>query len=68
MPVEGESDTAERLGLPPQMAFACMSETMILALEGRYENYTLGRDISVKQVDEMARLADTHGFQVRLNQ
>jgi hypothetical protein len=39
-----------------------MAETMILALEGRYEHFSLGRDISLKQVDEMAQLAAKHGF------
>ena len=66
--VPGKVDFRFNFGLPPQMAFACMAETMILALEGRYESYTLGRDITVGQVDEMARLAEIHGFRVRINQ
>ena len=66
--VPGNVDYHFDFGLPEQMAFACMSETMILALESRYESYTLGRDITVEQVDEMASLAEKHGFRVRLNQ
>ena len=31
-------------GFPPGLAYACMAETMILALENRWENYSLGRD------------------------
>src|SRR5207244_2181336 len=46
----------------PGMAYACMSETMMLALEGRYENFTLGKDVSAAQVDEINRLAQKHGF------
>jgi predicted amino acid dehydrogenase len=51
-------------GFPPGKAYACMAETMTLALEGRYESYTLGRDITLEQVDEIARLATKHGFRL----
>jgi hypothetical protein len=51
-------------GFPPGMAYACMAETMILALEGRYESYTLGKDITLPQVEGIARLATKHGFSV----
>lgn len=51
-------------GFPPKTAYACMSETMILALEGRYESFTLGKDVSVEQVEEITRLADKHGFKL----
>jgi hypothetical protein len=34
-------------GFPPGTAYACMAETMILALEERCENYSLGRDLTV---------------------
>jgi fatty aldehyde-generating acyl-ACP reductase len=51
-------------GMPPATAFACMAETMILALEGRYENYSLGRNISLEKVEEIDRLAEKHGFYV----
>jgi hypothetical protein len=46
------------------MAFACMAEAMILALEGRYESYTLGRNITVEQVEEMETLGARHGFKL----
>jgi fatty aldehyde-generating acyl-ACP reductase len=51
-------------GFPPGMAYACMSETMMLALDGRYENFTLGKEVSVPQVDETNRLAAKHGFRL----
>jgi hypothetical protein len=44
------------------MAYACMSETMMLALDDRVENFTLGKDVSVEQVDEITRIANKHGF------
>ncbi|MBI5482730.1 MAG: shikimate dehydrogenase, partial [Deltaproteobacteria bacterium] len=44
------------------LAFACMSETMVLALERRYEPYSLGRRIDLARVREIATLAEQHGF------
>jgi hypothetical protein len=41
-----------------------MAETMILALEGRYENFSIGRDLSMEKVKEIAALADKHGFKL----
>jgi len=52
------------LGLPPQTALACMSETMVLALENRRENYTLGRGIDLTKVREIDRLATRAGFEL----
>jgi predicted amino acid dehydrogenase len=39
-----------------------MAETMILALEKRYENFSLGRDLTVKQIETIEQLAAKHGF------
>jgi predicted amino acid dehydrogenase len=50
------------LGLAPATALACMSETMVLALEGRRENYTLGRGIDLAKVREIDALATRAGF------
>jgi predicted amino acid dehydrogenase len=52
------------LGLPPQSALACMSETMVLALENRRENYTLGRGIDLARVREIEELAHRDGFRL----
>jgi predicted amino acid dehydrogenase len=51
-------------GLPPGIALACMSETMILTLENRFENYSLGRGINIHKVLEIERLAEKHGFEL----
>lgn len=53
-----------KFGFPPGMAEACMAETIILALEKRYESFTLGADISVEKVEEINRLAKKHGFKI----
>jgi fatty aldehyde-generating acyl-ACP reductase len=62
--VPGEVDFGFDFGLPPGKAYACMAETMVLALEGRYESYSLGRQIRVEQVREIAQLASKHGFRL----
>ncbi|MGC8667846.1 MAG: polysaccharide biosynthesis protein [Chthonomonadales bacterium] len=49
-------------GFPPGTAYACMSETMALALDRRYESFTLGKEVSVAQVDEISRICRRHGF------
>ena len=59
-----DADFHFNFGFPSKTAYACMSETMILALEGRYESFTLGKDVTVAQVQEIARLAAKHGFQL----
>ncbi|MBI2267714.1 MAG: shikimate dehydrogenase [Armatimonadetes bacterium] len=51
-------------GYPPGIALACMSETMILALEKRYENYSMGRGIDIEKVLEISELARKHGFKL----
>ncbi|PKM42553.1 MAG: shikimate dehydrogenase [Firmicutes bacterium HGW-Firmicutes-8] len=62
--VPGDVNFNLNFGFPPGMAFACMAETMILALEKRYESFTLGRDLNFKQVAEIDKLAKKHGFKV----
>ena len=59
-----ELDFGFDFGFPPRLAFGCMAEVMILALEGRMESYSLGRDITVDQVLEMEALGAKHGFQL----
>ncbi|HUZ48352.1 MAG TPA: shikimate dehydrogenase [Candidatus Dormibacteraeota bacterium] len=50
------------LNLPPRTALACMSETMVLALENRLESFTLGRGIDVQKVMEIDEMAKRCGF------
>lgn len=51
-------------GFPPGKVFACMAETMALTLEGRFEDYTIGRDISRARVEEINAIATRHGFKL----
>lgn len=45
-------------------ACPALAETMILAMEERYQLFYPGGKISVKQVEEMAALAGKHGFKL----
>lgn len=62
--VPGPVDFGVDFGFPPQTAYACMSETIMLALDGRMECFTLGKDVSIEQVNEIQRLAAKHGFKL----
>lgn len=52
------------IGLPPGVAYACLAETIVLALEGRFENFTLGRNIEWEKVREIYRLGLKHGMKL----
>lgn len=62
--VPGDVNFNLNFGYPPGLALACMAETMILALEERWENFTLGRDLTLEQVQEISELARKHGFKL----
>jgi predicted amino acid dehydrogenase len=60
--VPGDVEFNFNFGFPPKTAYACMAETMILALERRYESFSLGRKLKEAKVKEIADLAAKHGF------
>lgn len=62
--VPGDVNFNFNFGFPPKTSYACMAETMILAMEGRIENYSLGRELTVEKVREIAQLAKKHGFKL----
>jgi fatty aldehyde-generating acyl-ACP reductase len=62
--VPGNVDFHFNFGLPPGKTFACMAETIALALEGRFEDYTIGKDITIDRVQEITQLAKKHGFRL----
>lgn len=62
--VPGDVEFNFNFGFPKKTAYACMSETMMLALDGRYESFTLGKDVSVKQVEDISEIAKKHGFKL----
>ena len=52
------------IGLPHGVAYACLAETVVLALEGRYETFTIGRNIEWEKVKEIYRLGLKHGMKL----
>jgi len=62
--VPGPVDFHFNFGFPPGKAYACMAETMALTLEGRLEDYTLGKDITRARVEEISAIAKRHGFRL----
>jgi hypothetical protein len=52
----------KNIGLPKGVAYACLAETIVLALEGRFENYTVGRNIEWEKVREIYKLGLKHGM------
>lgn len=49
-------------GINANTVFAWMIEAMILAMEGRFESYSLGRLLRVGRITEIWRMAVRHGF------
>jgi predicted amino acid dehydrogenase len=62
--VPGPVDFHFNFGFPPGKSYACMAETIALALEGRFENYTLGKYITRERVEEITVIAKKHGFRL----
>ncbi|MEK6773622.1 MAG: dehydrogenase [Bdellovibrionota bacterium] len=52
------------LGLPGKTVYACLAETSVLALEEKYESFTLGRDIDWLKVKEIYKLSRKHGVKL----
>lgn len=52
------------IGLPPGVAYACLAEAALLAMAGRFESFTLGRNVQPEQVKEMYRLFRLHGCEI----
>ncbi len=57
-------DFGLQFDLPENVAYACLAETILLALEGRFESYTLGREIDIDKVLEIGEMGRKHGFKL----
>ena len=53
------------VGLPsPETLYGCFAEAIILALEKRYEQFSLGRgNITEQKIEEIRQLGQKHGFE-----
>ena len=62
--IPGNIDIGYDIGLPKGTAYACLAETALLAMEGRFESFTLGRNIDMDRVKEIYRLFKKHDFRI----
>ncbi len=62
--IPGQVDFGFNFGFPPKMAYACMAETMALALDQQFSSFTLGKDIKLSQVLTIDKIASKHGFRL----
>ena len=52
------------IGLPPHVVYACMAETALLAMDGKFESYSLGRSFELEKIRALRELYWKHGFQL----
>ncbi len=52
------------MGLPGNTVYACLAETCVLAMEEKYDSFTLGRDIDWNKVKEIYQLSRKHGVKL----
>lgn len=62
--IPGPVDFSFDIGLPRGVAYACLAEAALLAMEGRFECFTLGRDVAPERVKEIYRLFRRHHFEI----
>ncbi|HQY94201.1 serine carboxypeptidase [Caldilinea sp.] len=62
--IPGDVDFGYDIGLPPKTSYACLAETACLAMDGRFEDYTLGRNITMERVKEIYKMSLKHGFKL----
>lgn len=62
--IPGEIRIGYDIGLPPGIVYACMGETALLAMAGRFEDFTLGRQLDLNKVKEIHELFMQHEFKL----
>lgn len=62
--VPGRPDLGWNFGFEKGLAYACMSETMMLALEQHYENTSIGADLNIDYLNRLKTYATVHGFRL----
>ena len=60
----GKVDLDFNFGLALGLCYACMAETMILALEEKYEYASVGGNVSLAKVRAISKFAVKHGFKL----
>ncbi len=54
----------KNIGLPKGVVYACLAETIVLALEGKFEVFTIGRNIEWEKVKTIYQLGLKHGMKL----
>ena len=49
------------IGLPKPAVYACLAETVLLAMEGRLESFSLSKQLSMEKVKEIYKIGIKHG-------
>jgi len=62
--IPGPVDFSFDIGLPEHVSYACLAEAALLAMEERFECFTLGRDVPPARVKEIYRLFRRHRFEI----
>jgi predicted amino acid dehydrogenase len=52
------------INLPYPSVYACLAETVLLALDGRYESFSLGKDLSLDKVKDIYKIGVKHGAEL----
>ena len=60
----GNIEISRTLNLPGNTVYACLAETALLAMEGRFESFSLSRELSYERVIEIDQLARKHGVKL----
>jgi predicted amino acid dehydrogenase len=60
----GEIKMKIDIGLEGNLVYACLAETALLAMEGKFESFTLSRNINFEKVIEIDRMAHEHGVRL----
>jgi predicted amino acid dehydrogenase len=62
--IPGDIDFGYDIGLPPKVAYACLAETALLAMDGKFVDFTIGRELKMSRIKEIYDLFKTHRFEI----
>lgn len=62
--VPGRPSLGWNFGFEEGLSYACMAETMMLALEHHYEHTSIGSDLNLETIMYLRDLAKKHGFKL----
>ena len=62
--VPGRPSLGWNFGFEPGLVYACMAETMMLAMEHHYTDMSLGTDLRLDNMLYLRQLATKHGFEL----